>query len=77
MSTTTSLKGLENWDVSSATNMSNMFADSVKLEDASQINDWDVTKVTDFTNMFLNSTVYPVFSKVDGTWENGTFIKIN
>ena len=84
-STTTTLAGLENWNVSSATNMSNMFADSVSLTDASAINGWDVRNVVigtgaesateGFNQMFGNTPVHPTFTLRAGTWNsNGTFI---
>ena len=84
-STTTTLAGLENWNVSSATNMSMMFADSVSLTDASAINGWDIRGVilgtgaesTDegFNRMFNKSPVHPTFTLLPGTWNsNGTFI---
>lgn len=77
-STTTSLEGLENWNVKSATNMYSMFANGVSFENVSAINDWDVTGVTNFESMFYNSKngIHPEFSKVTGTWDsNGTFTK--
>ncbi len=84
-STTTSLAGLENWDVSSATNVSSMFADSVSLTDASAINGWDVrgvvlgtgneSTIEGFNQMFINSPAHPTFTLRPGTWNsNGTFI---
>ncbi len=84
-STTTSLAGLENWDVSSATNVSSMFADSVSLTDASAINGWDIRGVVlgtgdesateGFNEMFLHTPVHPTFTLRPGTWNsNGTFI---
>ena len=73
-STVTTLAGLENWDVSSATNMGNMFADNVSLTDSSAINDWNINANTNFTNMFVNTPSHPEFSKFpNGTWSNGTF----
>lgn len=74
-STTTSLAGLEDWNVSSATNMNGMFADSVSLADASAIDDWNIGDVTDFTEMFSRAPVHPNFTMRSGTWNNnGTFI---
>ncbi len=70
----TSLNGLENWDVSSATNMQHMFAELSSLTDASAINNWNIGNVTNFNGMFGNSNgVHPTFSKRIGTWDNGTF----
>lgn len=73
-STTTSLAGLEDWNVSSATNMNGMFADSVSLADASAIDDWDIRGVTEFDGMFSKVPVHPNFTMRSGTWNNGTFI---
>jgi surface protein len=73
----TSLSGLENWDVSSATSMYRMFFSITTLEDASAINDWDVTNVTNFEDMFWNVPVLPNFTKVEGTWNRGTFTPSN
>ena len=85
-STTTTLAGLENWNVSSATNVSMMFAESVSLTDASAINGWDIRNVVidtsgdesnnlGFNKMFQAAPVYPAFTLRAGTWNsNGTFI---
>ena len=74
-STVTSLAGLENWDVSSAINMENMFQELASLTDASAINNWNIINVTSFGNMFNSSNgVHPDFTRVSGTWINGTFI---
>jgi len=71
----TTLEGLENWDVSNAENMADMFYHLYKLEDASAINNWDIRKVKNFDNMFGHSPVKPVFSLRPGTWDsNGTYI---
>ena len=85
-STTTTLAGLENWNVSSATDMRGMFSDSVSLTDASAINNWNITNVTatassstsaanKFFKMFQNSPTHPTFTRRAGTWNSeGTFI---
>ena len=73
--TVTTLSGLEEWDVSSAKVMNDMFFDGHKLEDVSAIENWDVTNVENFNSMFSGSKVYPQFTKVNGTWKNGTFTK--
>lgn len=83
-STTTTLTGLENWNVSSAKNVAMMFAHSVSLTDASAINGWNITGVipstgeeTDsegFNRMFYRSPVHPTFTLRSGTWNSeGTF----
>ena len=73
-SSITTLSGLENWDVSSAVYMSNMFFENVSLTDASAINNWNIKSSIDFTGMFGHDSVHPEFTKVTGTWdENGTF----
>ena len=70
----TTLSGLENWDVSSATNMEGMFWDNVSLTDASAINNWNINANINFTYMFINAPVHPEFTKVSGTWDSeGTF----
>ena len=74
-SNVTSLIGLENWNVSSATNMESMFSNNISLTDASAINDWNINSNINFTSMFGNTPVHPEFIKFpNGTWdENGTF----
>lgn len=69
----TSLTSLKNWDVSNVLDMSYMFFGCNTLTDVSAINDWDITNVTNFTNMFP-SNIHPEFTKISGTWSNGTFI---
>lgn len=68
----TNLDALKDWNVSNVTRMSCMFYGN-NLKDASGINDWDITKVTGFNNMFAGQSVHPEFTKVKGTWDNGTF----
>ena len=68
-STVTTLEGLENWNVSSATNMNSMFQDNASLTDASAINDWNINPSAKFTKMFANTPVHPEFTKVAGTWD--------
>lgn len=68
------LDGLESWNVSQVTNMNYSFDQMLSLTDASAINDWDIRNVLDFTNMFNKTPVHPEFSKVNGSWNNGTFI---
>ena len=68
------LHGLENWNVSNVTNMNASFANLTSLEDASAINDWNITHDTAYSGIFFNTPVHPEFSKVLGTWNNGTFI---
>ena len=68
-----SLNGLENWDVSNVTNMNSMFNGNKHLSDVSAINDWNITKVTNFEEMMKGVPTHPEFSKVPGTWSNGTF----
>ena len=70
-STVTTLTGLENWDVSSATNMEGMFADNFSLTDASAINNWNINSSINFTNMFVHTPVHPEFTQVQGTWDSG------
>ena len=74
--TVTSLHGLENWNVSNATNMAYMFSGQEAITDASAINNWDVRNVTDFYYMFNLAHDHPNFTMVTGTWNNkGTFTR--
>jgi surface protein len=77
MSGLVNLNGLQNWNVQSANNMQAMFAGTSSLDDASAINDWNVTGVTNFTGMFEGSKngIHPEWTRVTGTWSNGTFTK--
>ena len=67
------LSGLENWNVSSVTMFSNMFATNRNLTDASAINDWNIQPTANFRDMFNATPTHPEFTKVPGTWSNGTF----
>jgi surface protein len=84
----TSLAGLENWDVSNVLNFSEgndpnnnrsegTFQYLTSLQDASAINNWNINKNAAFNNMFKNTPVHPEFTKVQGTWSNGTFTPTN
>lgn len=70
----TDITPLSNWDVSNVENMSEMFSGCTSLTDASAINDWNIIKVTNFEMMFSGSEIHPNFSKVEGEWNDGTFI---
>ena len=72
----TSLDGLEGWNTSKVTDMSHMFWSNQSLNDASAINDWDISNVESgkFKDMFSNTPTHPDFTKVQGTWSDGTFI---
>ena len=76
----TTLYGLRNWNVSSATNMEQMFNyNSITAEGAQYISNWNVNNVTSFKNMFnhssvLTSSTMPIFTTRTGTWNNeGTY----
>ena len=76
----TTLYGLRNWNVSSATNMEQMFNyNSITAEGAQYISNWNVNNVTSFKNMFnhssvLTSSTMPIFTTRTGTWDNeGTY----
>ena len=84
-SSLTSLEGLQNWDVSSVTNMRAMFSNCSGLTTASAINDWNVNGVAytsntssnnNFYRMFYNANnSHPTFSRRDGYWDaDGSFI---
>lgn len=73
----TSLAGLENWNVSSATSMFAMFYGLSNLTDATAIADWNVTSSINFTKMFqnCNKVTLLIFINLPGTWDsNGTYI---
>ena len=67
------LNGLENWDVSSVTTFKYMFYGTQNLTNASSVNNWNISSDATFTGMFRESPYHPEFSKVPGTWSNGTF----
>ena len=67
------LEGLEDWDVSHVESFVNTFILIPTLANASAINDWDIQPTADFGNMFYSTPTHPEFSKVPGTWSNGTF----
>lgn len=46
------LETLENWDVSTVTNMAGMFWGAATLNDISQLNNWTTAQVTTMENMF-------------------------
>ena len=69
----TNLKGLEDWDVSNVSDMRSMFWGVRTIVDASAINDWNIQPTALFTDMFSSVPTHPEFSKVPGTWSNGTF----
>ena len=69
----TDISSLRNWNTSKVTTLRGMFMYCTKIEDASALNDWDITNVTDFTYMFAGSQIHPEFTKLEGTWSNGTF----
>ncbi len=71
------LDGLENWNVSNVSNFNYMFLDSSILSDSSAINDWNISNMATFSYMFSSSPTHPEFSKVPGTWNNGTFTPTN
>ena len=72
----TSIDGLENWNTSNVTDMSKMFSGDRSLSDTSAINDWDIRNVASgkFEHMFWDTPTHPDFTKVQGTWSDGTFI---
>ena len=50
------------------------FQGLTRLEDASAIDNWNIKPTAYFYRMFYNSNnVHPTFSKVSGTWSDGTF----
>jgi surface protein len=70
----TSLSGIEDWDVSNVTDYSYMFDGTIALEETDFINEWDINSTANYTDMFTGALSHPEFTKVEGTWNNGTFI---
>ena len=68
-----SLDGLEDWNVSNVSSFNYMFDGTTNLEETNYINNWDIQKEASFKDMFKKSLNHPNFSKVNGTWANGTF----
>ena len=66
------LNPISNWNVSNLASVTQMF-ESNPITDASGINNWNITKVTDFVGMFYLCPTHPEFTKVTGTWDDGTF----
>ncbi len=68
------VNALANWNVENVINFKQMFYVVPSLEDASGINNWNINSTANFTLMFGGTTpVHPEFTKVQGTWSNGTF----
>ena len=66
------INSLSNWNVSNLASVTQMF-ESNPITNASGINNWNITKVTDFVGMFYLCPTHPEFTKVTGTWDDGTF----
>ena len=70
------ISSIKYWNTENIISMKNTFSNMTSLEDASSIADWNISNVTDFTNMFQNTGNKPVFTSIEGTFnEEGTFIK--
>lgn len=69
------LNGLNNWNMSSLQSANLMFYGCTKLSNWSAINNWNLTKCSSFTQFARNCPSHPNFTKVNGTWSNGTFTK--
>ena len=67
------LQALRNWNVENVTNYTQAFLSIRSLTDASAINDWNIQSIANFHGMFAGVPTHPEFSKVPGTWSNGTF----
>ena len=67
------LNPISSWNVSNVTNMNAMFGNCTSLTNASGINNWNIAKVTNFNNIFSGCSTHPEFTKVTGTWDDGTF----
>ena len=65
---------MRNWDVSNVLNFNGMFIFANHIEDVSALNNWNINKNASFGSMFYNNLLYPTFTKIDGTWNNGTFV---
>ena len=64
-SSVSTVPGINNWDVSSVTNMSFLFAATSSFNDP--LDNWDVSNVTDMTGMFQSSA----FNQPIGSWDVG------
>ena len=69
----TDISAIVNWNVSNVTDFTQMFDYCKNITDASALNNWDVQATATFTSMFKEVPTHPEFSKVPGTWSNGTF----
>jgi surface protein len=69
----TNLSYVKDWDVSNALDFKAMFSTCENIVDSSDINDWNINKSADFESMFSRVSTHPEFTKVSGTWNNGTF----
>ena len=68
------IDGIKNWDVSNVLNFNGVFILANHIEDVSALNNWNINKNASFGSMFYNNLLYPTFTKIDGTWNNGTFV---
>ena len=50
-----------------------MFSNNGKLEITNSIDNWNIKESANFNHMFTNNPSHPEFTKVPGTWNNGTF----
>ncbi len=64
---------LINWNVENVSRFVSMFSNCTNLVSVTAINDWNIKSDAICTNMFKNVPVHPEFTKVQGTWSNGTF----
>ena len=67
------LQALKNWNVSNVTSFYKIFETNPNMIDASAINDWNIQPTANFRDMFNATPTHPEFTKVPGTWSNGTF----
>ena len=70
----TTLEYLKDWDVTNVTNFNYTFGTVENLTDASAINDWNINPNASFDSFFNKTPAHPEFTKVQGTWNNGTFV---
>lgn len=71
----TSLKGLENWDVSSVTNMYSMFGSAKRITNLDALSNWDVSNVTGMNNMFYGLQITNVDAFAD--WDVSSVTNMN
>ncbi len=68
------IAAIKDWDVSNSTIFSLMFSGDTRITNVNVLNDWNISNTATFSYMFDSSSSHPEFTKVPGTWNNGTFV---